>query len=382
MVSRPMKRMLSLALLLLAAPVLAQDANPGLMELRSRVTGYASQLPPKGNTPNAAQAKGNPNFTPARLEMMRRFADWIRASYPEPVGAVVEPWFSIYPEKANPRFYMPVSWTTSLRYWTPAYADASHSLSRLKRAQPAASQDISIAANTIPGMEGLGWFDTPTALYVTMAVDTAGNPVDADAARFNAARAEVQRIAGGRLTYVAGAYVHVMLGVDRIPVTPLTRGQALDVAEAGCRRAHEKGDNTDAQLQAQLGVIARTRAKYRGSLDAPASLNAPQFGLDVFSGTGDADYDPFGPGHKGARWPVYTIAPEVYSATRSAKPQWITISFPVGTADAVSATALSGPSARAIWKAMTTRFNFDDVDNLVFHPERMQGRGYTPRPAE
>lgn len=52
-----MKPLLLIVLLLCATATLAQNPNPGVMELYKRVTGYASELPPKGNTATPAQAK-------------------------------------------------------------------------------------------------------------------------------------------------------------------------------------------------------------------------------------------------------------------------------------------------------------------------------------
>ncbi|SEL51993.1 hypothetical protein SAMN05428989_1833 [Pseudoxanthomonas sp. GM95] len=375
-----MKRRLLLMLFLASHAAGAQEANPGMRELRTQVIGWAAQLPPKGNAATPARAAGNPSYNAARQAMMADYAAWIRQSYPAPVGAVAEPWFEVYPEKANPKFYMPTSWSTNLRFWNPAYADASRNIARLKPAQPAASYDIRVGANVIPGLIGTGWFDTPTALYVTFPASLSGEPTDPEAAAVYAEPlAQARRVTDGRLTYLAGQSIHVLLGIDHIPLTPITRRQALDVAEAGCRRANAKGDNPDDALARQLQVIERTRNKYRDSLDQPAALNTEQFGPYAFDGTGDADYDPFGAGFKGVRWPIYTIAPEIYAGTRSNTPMWMSVSFPAVRLSKIGPDTPSGPSQTAIWKVMTERFNYDAVQQLGLSPEQAKSSRYTPR---
>jgi len=59
----------------------------------------------------------------------------------------------------------------------------------------------------------------------------------------------------------------------------------------------------------------------------------------------------------------------VYDAAKAGKTSFVTVSFPFRQ---------SNTSAKAVYKAMMSTFNYQYVYNYFFAPEKVKGKTYTP----
>lgn len=372
------------ALLTVAALVPLASAAPGafsprptLQERRpldDRVIGWAPMLPPKGNAAVASDIKANAAYTPGKRKLIDTFQGWIQKSY-TPIGRLPEPWKIAAPASAT-NSEQPPRWAgLQMMMWRPALTASG----KYTRAQPASEETISIAANETVGFESAFWFNTTQQFYFTMEVDRDGTLLNAEEnKKYGPVVEEVKKklttgpdpLDPGTFVVLpaSGHYINVILiPGGKLPVVPVTRGEALRVFEEGCRRARATGRQTDYLLTNELKLLSKMRTTYQDSLNEPAVMNVLQVTVYTF----DSEFDPFEKKSYKPSFPLYRYAPETVAKCRTDVPQWIVVRFP---------NQIAGrPDYEAIYKAMTEKFNYAYVYNTFFAPEKVKGQAYRPR---
>jgi hypothetical protein len=352
----------------IAPVVLAQTPNRGWQELEKKLIGWGPIMPPMGNA-TPAKARQNINYTAARKQQIDLFASWIRKTY-TPFGVLAQPEINIVPDKASSTYSVPVTSGISMRLWAPAYAGNT---SKITRAQPASAADIGIYSSSLPGVEPAWWFNTPTRYYFTMTTDRDGKLIDPIyeekyAPVVSEVRSKIGLTEGNCVIYVTGGtYITILLlPSGRLPVEPVSCGEALQVAEAGVKKANQQDKNPPERLKVQLGVIQKMRGKYRDSLNEPAQIRGLQFGIYTF----DTTYDVF---EDRVLYPLYKFSPATYAKAKTNQPPWITIQFPIA----------NQPDAKEknkrIYQAMTEKFNYQYVYDYYFNPQKVKGKPYQTR---
>lgn len=359
-----MKTIAMVFLLSISSVAFAQ--NPGIKELRTKVIGWDKTMYSNGNMGYKDQAARNINNSPVRKKWIDTFCGWIRQSY-VPFGVLPQPSMNIYPEKATTIEPIPLTSGVSMQLWAPCYTADRKGITR---AQPASATVISIYANSIPGMEPGSWFNTTSQFYFTMDITPDGKCIDAESQqKFEPIINEVRsKIGGDYLIYVTGKrYINVVLMPGKkLPLQPVSRSEALSVAEAGAKKANGEGKNPTDRMQLQIKTIAEMRQKYRDSLAEPAQINDMQYRIYTF----DSPDDPF----QGKKlYPLYKFNPETYRLCKTDRPQWITISFEIPQREELA--------TKKIWDAMTENFNYEYVYNYFFDPQKVKGKSYQPRHA-
>ncbi|MDC7684199.1 hypothetical protein PQU92_12985 [Asticcacaulis sp. BYS171W] len=324
-------------------------------DLHTRLYSWSDGLETRGNA-GPAELKTNISHTPARVKWIDRFEQWLHASY-TPLGGLPQAFRTIDPYKAGMKEYRPVAYGLGVIIQHPTMKNG-----KLTRSPIPSESGINIYANGLVGADGAWEFNTPDSFYFTMYVDPDGTWVDPKIrAEHIAEIAAVRRAVGpDAVVYVNTGRIVVVLGTNgRLPVVPVSIGEALDIAEAGFRRMQVTDPSDPATFSARMTDVARMRQRHAGELDKPARVRNMQY----LSGSFASGWDVFGDGDRGVLYPLYKIDPAVYARAAKGDPQWITITFP-RIAD------YSPPRDVAIYKAMTQRFNYGYVKEVLRDPAK------------
>ncbi|MBI1200572.1 MAG: hypothetical protein GC203_22145 [Phenylobacterium sp.] len=225
------------------------------------------------------------------------------------------------------------------------------------------------AGGRSPGAEPAWTLSTPDKFYFTMRFYPDGSLVDPQERADQGAEIAAVKRAVGRdcvVMTLGGDFAVWLLPGGRLPVRPVSIGEALDAAEAGLKRKQASSEPSDpATYAARMAGLARSRARHAGELGRPAMVAEFQFGITSFQ----SDSDPFESYMGQPTWPLYTVDPAAYAAAAGGGPQWLVFGFP-------RPRYRHEPRDRALYDDMTRRFDYQSAYAAVLAP------GATPASAK
>jgi hypothetical protein len=333
-------------------------------ELHTRVYGWAPALETSGNA-GPTQVKTNINANPTRLGWIARFDQWIRASY-TPLGGLPQAYRNIDPYKAGTKDKPPILYGETVIAQDPTIKNG-----KLTRSEIPSLSIIRLYANQIFAANAAWQFNTPDTYYFTMYVEPDGTFTDRRVqADIAATVAEVKRAAGqDAVVYVDGSNVVVTIAPGgRLPVTALTIGETIDLAEAGIRRYQAIDPSDPETYAARMRGIAQARARHAGDMGRIALVRDVDFGPGSFN----SGLDPFAPTEQGVYYRVYRIDPTWHAKAAGPNPAWFTVTFP-------RIRAQSPPRDQAMYADMIQHFDWDYLRAVLRNPNVVNTTPYKPR---
>jgi hypothetical protein len=366
--------------LVLSTLTSAQSIRPDAME--DEALGWMKVYDFKGAT--ESKTVDHRTYSAAQLTIGQYFANWIQATY-VPRGGLGDVIRSVS-TKLGPYNQDTASLPQSYGAWAKIYIDLKYN--GAGKIVPASNSHIvwSVMANDVFGSPADA-LNTPEQYYFTLpsfaeqgygeelekAVDLSTHPF------LKQFPAYFQR------NSVNGNRKYVLLSKDRtLPFVAITKGEYLDVTEAGIARSYETEkakiarDNQGNQKgldyflrylnerhEKRLAVLKANMDKYRSRLQERAEIFTTQPDVmlenypDVFEGTGGSRL----------RLPVYKVDPARAALCSKDAPQWIVVSW---------TAHLNDPVNRRMHEAIVGNFNFEYVYDYFFDPEKVRGVPYTP----
>jgi hypothetical protein len=356
----------AMALALCAGTAAAQAPPPASREeiaaLATRPFAWTDALETRGNA-GPTQVKTNISNSAVRQAWIDTLADMVKRSY-TPYGALPQAFRNINPYRTGMTDYRPLEYGMTF-----VMQDPTIKAGKITRSPIPSLSVIYAYANSLSGAEGAWELNTPTQFYFTMRFEPDGTLVDPkERAADGPDIAAIKRAVGRDCIVMTmnGGYIVLMIPGGRLPVVPVTIGEALDAAEAGIRRRQAGSEPADAgTYAARMAGVARSRAMHAHELGRPARVRDYQFSHGSFQN----EWDPFNGTRGDILWPLYKVDPAVYARAASGGPQWLAFGFPRLKYNKM-------PRDQAIYDAMTRRFDWGSAYDAVFAP------GATPASAK
>ncbi len=316
-----------------------------------------------------------------KVKNMNLFADWVKKSF-TPVGGI-----GSYQRYINDIYYGVAFdvWSVSDKLENGRYRPEGHT-----------NITFRMEANRIQGAYDIYFMNGPgKPCYFVWEPDGYAE-TDQLQKRLQGSDPKISPNAYPFLTRINELHTVYLVPGNQLPITPVTKGELLDQAEAALpgvleqeRKEVTKKYGTDTksieyfvdakrkEVEKYRGKIQQLRKKHAATLNQPAVINALQPSMESFETDPDI-FDlntwAFAKSLKHT-YPVYKMDVATMEKAKSARPLWIAVSFPFFT-------KTDRTKAYEIYRALTENFNYGYVFNYFFAPEKIKGTSYTPADPE
>lgn len=321
-------------------------------------------------------------FSIAQLSLCDSFINWIQASY-IPKAGIGDVKARIFP-KVSPYSPYNVAWPQGYGAIAYIWSVTYNSKGKLERIQE--TENIwAVEANYMPGWP-ISDLSTAIHYYFTMPSYEGHEKLyqEQDLSKVTSLKPYISFWV--KSPEAGGGEECVLLCKDnKSPFIKISKGEYLQAIESGIPNAYQKekksiyeknsGDQKgidyfmkylDEKNAKRLVCLKNNQEKYKNRLSEPAEIFAAQPDImlenypDIFEGNGASEF----------KYPVYTIAPEMFELCKKDKPQWIMVRW---------IWSPSSTKEKFMHESIINNFNFDYVYNFFFDPEKVKGIPYKPK---
>ena len=313
-----------------------------------------------------------------KIETLDRVVDWMKKSYTPVAG------LGTYTRYINSNSY-----GVQFAVWNVSFDKQWLDKKGQFRPIPEELTKFGVQVNGITGSYPISYINNPGVYLFTWQPDGYGTTGE-NSKRYSGMDPRVHPNAYKFITHVNETVTVYLAPDNKLPFTPVSRGELLALAEAALERQLEKEKkdveakwpgNLKAQQEALVyrkatidkfrSNIGQLRLRYKNSLDEPAVIRDMQPTMYSFQ----TDPDLFNITAQDRQlknyYPVYKLTPDVLEKCKTSQPQWIAIWTPYKTVE-------DGNQLYEMYKALTENFNFDFVYHYFFNPGKNKPAPYMP----
>jgi len=320
-----------------------------------------------------------------KIANMDRLVEWVHASY-TPVGGLGTTIRSIY---------SPTSYGVNFGTWDVSAKKEWCEPNGLFKPIPEEHTDFHIQVNALPGSWAMDFINKEVgAMYFTWQPN--GWFYDAEAKKKRAgADPRIHPHVHKWITRINEWQTIILAPGNRLPLTPVTKRELLDQAEASlpnelvkARKEAEKSWPGKTQVieeavaYAQKNVVDRYRTriqllrqKHAATLDQQAFVSCFQCDIRSFEADPDIFIASSNEINTGHYYPVYKLETSVLERCKSDQPQWLAIACPYETSE-------QGNQLWEMYRAVTENLNYDYIYNYFFDTSKVKGIAYAPDNAD
>lgn len=305
------------------------------------------------------------DFSIKQQELMNTVIEWMKKSY-IPVAGIGTFRPMIYTDTYS---HLPHMYGVDFRVWNVGLEKQWLDEKGFCKPIPEEYTQFQVNANAIPGGTPISFVNTPDQYLFAWMTDGYAESEQFYQKRINNnADPKIHPNIYKYLTCINNVHTVYLVPGNKLPVTPVSIGEYLNIVDAAIDRDKNYDQATHNKIRK---AVSDLKEKYKKSLSDPAILGHSQPALLDYDGYSDPFEFQASTRIFKHYYPVYKITPSVLEKCKSDQPQWMAISFPYEVKE-------DSNQLYELYRALTENFNYDYAYNYFFDPEKVKGQIYKP----